>query len=142
MNQHIPSRMPLSYLDHFILQKCPIYHTHTYTHTDREKERIDKKKISQNHQWHACMTTRTITAQDTNNILSIPHHYRRNQLTIHESGPIPQPQNDQENYFQRVQHSQTGNEYMHKAWIHFQTSNQTPGERKGRTAWQVRMAKC
>lgn len=44
MNQHIPSRMPLSYLDHFILQKCPIYHTHTYTHTDRERERIDKKK--------------------------------------------------------------------------------------------------
>lgn len=55
MNQHIPSRMPLSYLDHFILQKCPIYHTHTYTHTDREKERIDKKKylktINGMHAW-------------------------------------------------------------------------------------------
>ena len=42
------------------------------------------------------------------------------------SDPAPQPQNDQESYFQRVQRFQMDNGCMHMAWTHSQTSNQIP----------------
>ena len=49
-----------------------------------------------------------------------------NKLTIHESDPALQPQNFQESFSQKVQHSQKDNGYKHKAWNHSRTNNQTP----------------
>jgi len=50
--------------------------------------------------------------------------------TIHEFGLALQPQNAQENFSQKVQHSQTGNGYKHKALTHSQTNNQIPAKIK------------
>ena len=50
--------------------------------------------------------------------------------TIHEFGLALQPQNAQENFSQKVQHSQTGNGYKHKASTHSQTNNQIPAKLK------------
>lgn len=55
---------------------------------------------------------------------------RGKKQTIHESDQDPPLQNSQESSFQRVQHSRMGNEYMHRALTHFQTSNQIPEKTK------------
>jgi len=47
-------------------------------------------------------------------------------LTNHVFDPALQPQNGQENSSQTAQHFQKDNEYTHMAWIHSQTSSQTP----------------
>lgn len=50
----------------------------------------------------------------------------KQELTIHEFDPALQPQNAQESFSQKVQHSQKDNGCKHKAWTHSQTNNQTP----------------
>ena len=46
--------------------------------------------------------------------------------TIHGFDLILQPQNAQENFSQKVQCSQKGNEYKHKASTHSRTNNRIP----------------
>ena len=48
--------------------------------------------------------------------------------TIHEFDLAPRPQNGQENFSQKVQHSQMDNGCKRKALIHSQTNNQTPAK--------------
>ena len=48
--------------------------------------------------------------------------------TIHEFDLAPQPQNAQENFSQKVQHSQMDNGCKHKALIHSRTNNQIPAK--------------
>jgi len=50
--------------------------------------------------------------------------------TILEFDLALQPQNAQENFSRKVQHSQMDNGYKHKALTHSQTNNQIPAEIK------------
>jgi len=47
-------------------------------------------------------------------------------LTNHVFDPTLQQRNGQENSSQTARHFQKDNEYMRTAWIHSQTSSQTP----------------
>lgn len=63
-------------------------------------------------------------------MIIMKQRYKNEEPTIHEFDLALQPQNAQENFSQKDQHSQMGNGYKHAALTHSQTNNRIPEKKK------------